>query len=196
MTAPDVDRAWLREAFAHWACSGYAPDLLEEVEERLEDLLGAPPDRSLVGEMRALARTALEERRAAEAQWSEPTTNDRLSEAFADLEDRGIVALEDAGYTLADGWEDARAAADEFPEARGAVFFHGQDVERGVRGEGLHLAFGAFSGGDAAAVAVGREVVEVLARHGLHPAWTGSAAARIELPPFPWQKRQFTDSPL
>jgi hypothetical protein len=193
------DRAYALDAFAHWARSGYAPDLLDEAEERLADLLPDAPPAAFVREARDHARRILDGLRAAEATWTEPTVNDRITEAFADLEDRGIVALEDAGYTVSDGWEDAREAAEELDEARGAVFFHGQDVERGVRGEGLTLAFGAFSkgaGSDEASIGIGREVVEVLAAHGIATTWKGTAQHRIEIPPFPWQKRQFTESPL
>lgn len=193
------DRQYTLDAFAHWARSGYAPDLLEEVEERLADLLPDEPPAAFVREVTAHARRILDEQRAAEARWTEPTLNDRLTEAFADLEDRGIVALEDAGYTMSDGWEDVAEAATELDDARGAVFFHGQDVERGVRGEGLMLAFGAFERGpghDAASVAIGREVVEVLAAYGVPTSWDGTVKQRIAIPPFPWQKRQFTESPL
>lgn len=195
----EADRRWAREAFEHWARSGYAPDLLAEAEERLADLLADPPPPALLAEVRALAQRVLDEQRAAEATWTEPTTNDRITEAFDDLEDRGVVALEDAGYTDAEGWEDAREAARDFPEPRGAVLFHGHDVEGAVRGEGLSLTFGALGRGGRkgeAAVAIGREVVEVLAAHGVATTWDGTAGQRIRIPPFPWRKRQFTEPPL
>lgn len=195
----DDDRRYVLEAFESWARSGYAPDLLDEVEERLGDLLPERPPRAFVEEVRTLARKLLDEQRAAEATWAEPTTNDRITEAFAALEDRGIVALEDAGYTMSDGWDDCNEVARDLPGVRGATFFHGQDVERGVRGEGLLLAFGAYVEGEeheAASVAVGREVVEVLEAHGVPTAWDGSVGSRIGIRPFEWRRRQFTESPL
>jgi hypothetical protein len=193
----DEDLAYLHDAFRHWARSGYAPELVAEAEERLRDLLGAAPPKAVVAQLRAFAQACLDEQRAAEATWDGPTLNDRLSEAFADLEDGGVVALEDAGYSVADGWEDAATAAEELDDVRGAVFFHGQDVEAAVRGEGLWLSFGVLGRKDAAASeAIGREVVSVLAEHGVPTTWDGAARSRIHIPPFAWQRRQFTESPL
>ena len=193
------DRTYALDAFEHWARSGYAPHLLDEVEERLGDLLEGEPPAAFVAEVRAHARRILDEQRAAEATWTGPTTNDRLTEAFDALEDRGIVAVEDAGYTMSDGWSDANHLASDFPDVRGATFFHGQDVEHAVRGEGLSLAFGAYVEGEeheAASVAIGREICEVLAEHGVPTEWDGSVGQRIRIPPFEWRKRQFTESPL
>ena len=42
-----------------------------------------------------------------------------------------------------------------------------------------------------AAVAIGHEVLEVLTRHGLAPAWNGKHAHRIALP-LTWQRRRPT----
>lgn len=195
----DDDRKYVLEAFGSWARSGYAPQLLDELEERIGDLLEDPPPQASLDEARAFARKLVDEQRAAEATWTEPTTNDRITEAFAALEDRGIVALENAGYTMSDGWSDCNEAAADLPDARGATFFHGQDVERGVRGEGLMLAFGAYVEGDgheAASVAIGREIVEVLEAHGVPTEWNGSVKTRITIRPFEWRRRQFTESPL
>ena len=195
----DDERQYVFEAFESWARSGYAPFLLDELEDRVGDLLEEPAPRAFVEEVRAFAQERLDEQRVAEATWTEPTVNDRLTEAFADLEDRGVVALENAGYTMSDGWSDCNHAAAGIPDARGATFFHGQDVERGVRGEGLLLAFGAYVEGEeheAASVAIGREIVEVLAAHGVPTEWSGSVKERIRILPFEWRRRQFTDSPL
>jgi hypothetical protein len=194
----DEERQYVFEAFESWARSGYARHLLDELEDRVGDLVPDAP-RALVEEVRVHARRVLDEQRAAEQGWTEPTVNDRITEAFAALEDRGIVALEDAGYTMSEGWSDVNEAADDFPDPRGGTFFHGQDVERGVRGEGLMLAFGSFEDGEgheAASVAVGREIVEVLEAHGVPTEWSGSVKERIRVLPFPWRRRQFTESPL
>ena len=54
---------------------------------------------------------------------------------------------------------------------RGAVFYHTQDLERGVAGEGLMLGFGVFhedNDGDLEGNArLGQEVCQVLAAHGV-----------------------------
>jgi hypothetical protein len=195
---PD-ERRYTLDAFEHWARSGYEPDVLDELDERLADLLPEEPPPAFVAEVKAHTQRVLDEQRAAEATWTMATANDHLTEAFAELEDRGIVALENAGYTTSDGWSDCNELAADFPDVRGACFFHGQDVERGVRGEGLLLVFGSYvegAGHDAASIELGREICAVLASHGLPTEWNGSVKARIQILPFPWRKRQYTESPL
>ncbi|MCB9598860.1 MAG: hypothetical protein H6721_07660 [Sandaracinus sp.] len=84
------------------------------------------------------------------------------------------------------------------PRAWGAVFFHGQDVERGVRGEGLYLAFGAFATGpahQAETVKVGREICDTLTRFGLPTEWNGTTTSRIRVSPFEWRKRRVSRPP-
>jgi len=73
--------------------------------------------------------------------------------------------------------------------ARGFTFFHVQDTEHAVAGDGLYLSYGAPTRDQTAAVAIGHEVVEVLGKHGLTPAWNGRLAHRIQLPLI-WQRRR------
>ena len=127
--------------------------------------------------------------------------NDRLDQAFAALDARGILALHDAGLTQSDGWDDVRDLHEtERPEARGAVFYTGQDAAWAHRGQGLVFAFGALASkpskkADALSVAIGREIREVLASYGVETTWSGEPGDRISTPPFAWQKRRFTKAP-
>lgn len=186
----DADRQLARAAIDHFARSGYyTEELVEDLPQVVEDLLGeAPP--ALVAELLVRAREALAALQAAEAEWDEETVNDRLEEAFAELEDAGIVALENAGFTDAEGREDCedRAQAMEEPP-RGAVFFTGEDVEAAVAGHGLALTVVAYTGDVAE---IGREVREVLEKYGIA---AGARGEKVEIPPFPWRKRQFTAPP-
>ena len=78
-------------------------------------------------------------------QWPEVTDCDRLDEAFEAINTRGIIAIQNAGYTQSDGYHDFREAYARHPkksEVLGYCFYHGQDLERAVRGGGLYLAFG------------------------------------------------------
>ncbi len=172
-------------------------ELLEGLEQWVEDELG-DIDGALVEELEAHARKLLQEQRIREAGWSEPTLNDALDSAFEELNQNGIVALENAGYTMSDGWSDVNEVASyQDTPPRGAVFYHGQDLERGVAGEGLLLAFGAYESNPekhvAASLAIAREVCDTLARHGVKTEWNGSIDARIRIPPFEWRKRRFTE---
>lgn len=172
-------------------------ELLEGLEEWVEDELGEA-NGALTAELEAHARKLLQEQRTLEANWREPTLNDALDSAFEELNANGIVALENAGYTMSDGWADVNEVAGyQDTPPRGAVFYHGQDLERGVAGEGLMLAFGAYENDsakhEAASLAIGREVCDTLLRHGVKTEWNGSVQARIRIPPFEWRKRRWTE---
>jgi hypothetical protein len=117
----------------------------------------------------------------------------RLRAAFAALNAMGIVALENAGYTQSDGWDDVNEAAGKLADAgkrpRAGVFYHGQDVARGKRGEGLWLTFGSYAEQDADAdsIAVGHIIVDVLKSHGFRPKWDGKHFTRIHTGRFEWK---------
>ena len=178
--------------------AGY--DELEDLQDNLAELLDDELPEAPAEEAEAF-RTRLDQGYAAqlraEASWTQPTTNDRISAAFAELCNRGVVALEDAGTTMSDGWSDVHDARDTIPDAWAATFFHRQDVERGVEGDGLMLAFGAFVDGDQhepESLRAAGLVREVLRRHGVDTAWSGTLDRRIELLPFEWRKRR-SDAP-
>ncbi|MDH6115955.1 hypothetical protein ABH930_002182 [Kitasatospora sp. GAS204A] len=172
-------------------------DILDRVEEDVEDEFGeldADDLADLVAELEAHVRRLWDDQRAREASWREPTTNDAIDQAFAELNARGIVALQNAGYTMSDGWcEVNEIATERRTPPRGAVFYHGQDFERAVGGGGLLLAFGAYEDDDAkrdaASAAIAREACETLARHGVATKWNGSVTSRVSILPFEWRKR-------
>jgi hypothetical protein len=166
--------------------------LVEQVEdefrERDADSIGAE-----VAHFEAALERAWTVQLEAEATWEPRTVNDRLDAAFDELRQRGVVALQDAGYTMSDGWEDIHDAAREIDGAWGGVFFHRQDVERAVDGGGLLLAFGAFVGGsehEPESLRLAREVCDVLAAHDIPTEWDGTLDRRIAIPPFLWQRRR------
>lgn len=177
---------------------GTEEDVLESFEEQVRDELRhakiaeAEAKAELAAWMGELHR-ALADQREREQSWTDRTHNDRIDDAFAKLRARGIVALQDAGYTMSDGWSDVHEARDEVDGAWGAVFFHRQDVERGVEGAGLMLAYGAFVEGDEhdpESLRLGAEVCEVLTAEGVPTEWNGSLRSRIEILPFEWRRRR------
>ncbi len=97
------------------------------------------------------------------------------------------------------GWEDAneeiarREAAGQ--QVLGATFYHEQDLERGVAGEGLMLVYGACDGSDDKGVELGKLVCTVLAEHGIETDWNGDIRVRIRVMPFAWQKRRSSVAP-
>jgi len=207
MPIEDRTREYLEQSIDVAVRCGYGSErrVLERVEEQVRDELaygsakleGAQLDAE-VERFLQKTRNELVAHRQLEQTWTERTVNDCIDAAFAALEDEGIVALQDAGYTMSDGWSDVHEARDEVDGAWGAVFFHRQDVERGVEGGGLMLAFGAFADGDtheAESLRLAARACEVLGAHGVDTQWSGSIKARVEIKPFEWRKRRWTTAP-
>lgn len=133
--------------------------------------------------------TALEQQRLREASFPDITANDRLTSAFIEMNTQGLIALENAGYTQSDGWDDLRELYFENGKtAKGGVFYHRQDLERGILGLGLNIRFGGF-GKDTDDLEIGRKAVEILKKHGFKPIWDEDPNRVIDLPPFEWQRR-------
>jgi len=140
-----------------------------------------------------LTERALATHVAEQETWPAVTDCDRLDSAFAELDTVGIVARQ---HFSCCGTCGATEIQDEMEQAekaglpvRGFTFFHVQDTEHAVGGEWLYLSYGASHKDQAAAVAIGHEVVDVLGRHGLAPSWNGKHAHRIALP-LTWQRRR------
>lgn len=186
------------DAIADWidltARSGMVSygDLIEQLHDRTDDELGGV-DEPTMQRFADRARAAIDAREALEAGWPAVTTNDKIDAAFKELSETGIIALQGAGCTMGDGWDEANdiAAQLETPP-RGAVFYHWQDLERGVKGEGLWLAYGAYvegEGHEAASLAIAAEACEALRRHGVAVTFRGNIEERIFIEPFTWQRR-------
>ena len=121
----------------------------------------------------------------------EPTQ--RLIAAFDELAANKIIALHYAGYTIDEGeyevTEIERVLIDNETESEGYCFYHGQDLERAVRGEGLHLSFQKINNeSGAVSKEVAQKIIAVLEKHELKVEWNGKATARIFLPDFQWQR--------
>ncbi|MEM7703856.1 MAG: hypothetical protein AAF251_18110 [Pseudomonadota bacterium] len=160
----------------------------------LEVLAGEMSEEELAAEVDAFLPEVEAERTAEMATWPAITDCDRLDEAFADLKASGLLAeqnfwccgtcaLSDINATL----KKAKKSGGEVP--RGYTFYHEQDTEQAVWGNGVCLNYGAEQRGDAASVAIGREVVATLERHGLQPEWDGDLDKRI-LVPLDWKRRK------
>jgi hypothetical protein len=126
--------------------------------------------------------------------WPEVTDCDRLDAAFVAISKRGIIALQNAGYTQSDGYDDFCEAYDQHPDKStvlGYCFYHGQDLDRAVRGAGLYLAFGPVNPNDEATkgAEIGNIVREELERVGLKVEWDGSFDERLMIRDLVWQRR-------
>lgn len=194
-----ADREQLSELAYHLVRAGYG-DRDDAVAEVIEILDVAGPDLAFAGEA---VDTALEAVRDEENHW-ELTDNDRLARAVIALEVNGIVVRENFTCCQTCGFGeigDEVAATEELGVmVRGFAFFHWQDTERAMSGQGLCLSYGAMVTADQAAyeraaLAIGHEVVESLEREGLVVSWPGDLDRRIEVDMM-WRRRRFTAPPL
>jgi len=170
---------------------GFAPR--DEIWLALDDICeqGEEPDT-----LRAYASAELEllwrEQRADEATWKGSTDCDRLDKAFADLEDRGIICRQDftccGNCGVAEIGMELNEAEQRGIQVRGYAFYHQQDTEAAVDGNGVYLSFGAEKDGEAASLTIAREIVTTLKHHGLDPEWNGSIGKRIHVP-LVWRRR-------
>ncbi len=112
---------------------------------------------------------------------------------FANLNNCGVVALQNAGYTQSDGISDCAEVYQAAPDQDailGYCFYQGQDLERAVHGRGLHLAFGPIdpADNDTKGLEVGRIVCEELQKAGFTTEWDGTIKTRIFVPMITWQR--------
>lgn len=189
--APDEATDDMRATVREWVWYGY---YAAEAIMRWIDEGAAEGEEFDLEDIKAFATATLEKKRAAEAQWPQLTDCDRLDEAFGKLNEQGLCVLQCAGNTMSDGQEEVSQILDaedaEPGRYQGYCFFHSQDIDRALYGDGLMLAFGAANPRDRdGAVRVGQMVIEALAQQGLQARWDGRAGNRIEVPALRWQRR-------
>ena len=119
--------------------------------------------------------------------------NDRLDEAFAELDRHGIVARQNFTCCQTCGHTEISyeiIEAEQHRPVRGYVFFHWQDTESAVRSGYLYLAYGSVSGKESESLVIAQEVVAALRRAGLDVDWDGSVRTRICIRDIEWQRRR------
>jgi len=192
----------LRDCIEREVAAGFlaADEIVETAIEMVEDA-EALDAAMLHAQAGRLTQQALHDHARAQAQWPATTDCDRLDTAFEALQARGILARQNYSCCGSCGVAEIHAeiAAAEQEPARaiaGYVFYHAQDTEAAVEGYGVCLNYGAVADGEAAALAIAREVVAVLHAHGLATQWDGTWSQRISVP-LEWQRRRpATTSPL
>jgi hypothetical protein len=128
------------------------------------------------------------------ATWPAITDCDKLDGVFARLNEAGVIAVQYAGYTQSDGYDDVREIYHAHPDRErvlGYCFYHAQDLERAVAGEGLFLAFGPMNPDleETDGPRVGALIAEKLKDAGLGVKWNGSFSQRILIPEIDWKRR-------
>ena len=127
----------------------------------------------------------------AEKSWPEQTACDRLDNAFETLRSNKIAAIQNAGYTMSDGFTEVAEMVHQIGNdgVRGYCFYHGQDLERAVTGDGLMLAFGDLDDSLDGKIEIGNIVVDTMQSHGFDVEWDQNPEKRITTGSFEWQRR-------
>ena len=165
-----------------------------QILQNAEDAFEGELDAGVLRKEAAIAvDQALAEHLADQSTWPLITDCDRLDAAFADLEAEGIVARQNftccGTCGAAEIWDEAKALEDLGTPVEGYAFYHMQDTEGAVEGDGVYLNYGGADGSDEAAVAVGRRIVRQLEAHGLTTEWNGDIRQRIALS-LDWKRRR------
>lgn len=159
-----------------------------EVQEMITDILEDDADEEM---LRKSVSIEFEKKSEAEKSWPKITDFDRLERAFNALIDKGVLCLHNAGYTMSDGHEDSNEALGNYPKGQffGYCFYHGQDLERAVFGEGLMLAYDHVEGDVPDKIKVANTLKKELENEGFTLEWDGTTDQRINIPNFDWKHR-------
>ena len=164
-------------------------DLLETICEDIDDESESDP-----AEVEAAIDAAWSQWIAEQESWPPETDCNRLDRVFDALNQKGVIALQNAGVTQSDGYSDVYEIYKQSPHPEsvaGYCFYHAQDLERAVEGIGLFLAFGPMDSKkeETDGPAVGRIIVGELAKEGLEVKWNGTFSQRIHVPRIDWKRR-------
>jgi len=140
-----------------------------------------------------LVAESLAAHRAEEADWTASTDCDRLDQAFASLNDQGIVARQhfsccnNCGF--AEIWVEVEAQEKRGP-VEGYVFYHLQCTEAAMRTGRLLMAYGSVDDDPEQLRRVADTAVAELRRAGLNASWAGTTADPIVVDDIVWRRRR------
>ncbi|MEV6710775.1 hypothetical protein AB0M48_01930 [Lentzea sp. NPDC051208] len=181
-----ADRELLEDRVREALTGGYSSraQLAELAEEYLVTEDSRPVSREQAA---ALVDRLWLERVAEQATWRGETDPERLTRAFAALEQAGITAREN--FTCCRNCGQAEIGGESAPGARGFVYFHSQCTDSAAAGHGLTLLYGGFDGSAETTTAIGDEIVAALAAAGLQTRWDRDPGRSITVTPLEWRRR-------
>jgi hypothetical protein len=158
----------------------------------VEYMVGEADEAVLRREAPRMVQEALKAHQTAQASWPDVTDYDKLDAAFAALEASGVISRQNFACCgtcgAAEIWLEIDDAKRLGRPARGYAFFHQQDTEAAVVGDGLYLNYGACEDTSEAIIAVGQEIVQALEVKGLKTDWDGQLEKRIGVQ-MDWKRR-------
>ena len=165
----------------------------DRIREIMREELYAPSDLDENAVSDAIA-SLISQWQSDQTGWADVTDCDRLDQAFVKLNERGVIAMHNAGMTQSDGHDDFREIYENHPnknELLGYCYYHGQDLERVVRGGPLFFSFGPCDPKleETEGPKIGQLIAEQLTDAGLIVEWDGTFDKRMSVPKFHWQRR-------
>lgn len=181
----------------HEVAAGFSSrqQIIELAVKMHEDDASESELRALAGE---LTGSVFYRHLKAQIGWPLVTDCDRLDIAFAQLAEKGIVTRHNFDCDSDEDGEDLEAIINEMDQviaagnrARGYAFYHQQDTEAVVDGNGLCISFGTGSRNESeqAALRIGNEVADALRQQGLAVDWDGTWSKRISVW-MDWKRRR------
>ncbi len=186
----DEVREEARDSIRYYVWSGYydADEVFTIIDEEVFD--GDGEDEAW---LRGAIRREFRKKREAERDWPEVTNCDRLDRVFEALRGRGILARHRCGLTIQDGvdvvWGLYKEEGGKRSGLIGYCFYHLQDMEAAMWGDGMWLAFGSFSRSAEHGVEIGHLIREEFERAGFAVEWDVTIKSRPFLKGFRWQRR-------
>ncbi len=167
-------------------------DILEESLDYFADDFKDNP-LELKNQLSKIISELIAEHLEEEKSWKTKTDCDRLDQAFADLEEQGIVCRQNFTCCQTCGhaeiWDEIELLKGEL-DVSGYVFYHMQDTDRVLEEGRLFLAYGASDNSDEATIRVAQKVYEVLTKNGFKLDWNGSLDKRICIEDLKWKRRR------
>lgn len=125
--------------------------------------------------------------------WEAVTDCDRLDQAFKDLESQGIISRQNFSCCgtcgTAEILDEMGIAGKSGKIVRGYTFYHMQDTESAVEGDGIYLNYGSIHNNFLAQILAGYKIVKTIKRHGLKTEWNGDLRKRIFIH-LDWKRRR------
>jgi len=166
----------------------------DEISESVVEVFSDEhPPSDLIPYAKSITQEEIESHLREQEKWEEITDCDRLDQVFEDLEHQGIISRQNFSCCgtcgSAEILDEMSAAQNKGKKVRGYAFYHVQDTESAVEGEGIYLNYGSVYNNYLAQVLAGHKIAKVIKNHGLKVEWNGSLRRRIFVQ-LDWKRRR------
>jgi len=160
----------------------------EDVNQMVSDILEDGANEAM---LRQAIKLEFAKKHKAEKSWPKITDYNRLDMVFSKLRNKGVLCLHNAGMTTQDGHDDSTEALTKYPKSKffGYCFYHQQDLDRAITGQGLLLAFDHIKGDVPEKLNIALAIKKELEAAKFKIEWDGTTKTRIKIPQIDWKHR-------